>query len=393
MKPAFLLCAFASLLLLSGARAAGAQTLTEVLTFSDVVDGEQVGFIKGVAVGPDGDVYVTAADAAYRVRPGLRVKRIIDSTGDGAGNPLSNAGPITVDEAGNVYVVGRTSLNVFEITPSGAITEILDSEGNFGSPNGSRLGFPQDVITDPNTGDVYVSHHDWDYFRNGVFRITPSGVITHVLDIGSWPFGFRAADPLAVDSASNLYCGGEGMVLRRAPDGTITQFLGPTVSTAFVTDIEFDSTGDLIVVRALDPEVHRVDPTGSIEIILDATGDGAGNTLDLPSNVEIDSSDNVYVGATGSDNVFRITPEGTKSQVIGFDGTPPYVSLAGSIAVDANENLYLVYGGPDRGVLRVGAPVPLPALNLLGGVTLIGVLGTAGRCFAARLGAQSRGAS
>ena len=58
------------------------------------------------------------------------ITKIIDSTGDGAGNGLNSALGIAVDGAGNAYVAGFGSHNAFKITPVGDITEIIDVNGD-----------------------------------------------------------------------------------------------------------------------------------------------------------------------------------------------------------------------------------------------------------------------
>ncbi len=61
-----------------------------------------------------------------------QITKIIDATGDGAGNTLDDPRGIAVDGLGNVYVVGRFSNNAFKIDlcPSLAASEV------------SRLGTP-----------------------------------------------------------------------------------------------------------------------------------------------------------------------------------------------------------------------------------------------------------
>jgi len=95
---------------------------------------------------------------------------IIDSTGDGAGNPLIGAHGVAGDSAGNVYVAGNISDNVFRIATPGTcstggtsctITEIIDSEGD------CTVNFikPQDITVD-SIDNVYAST-----FSDNVFKL------------------------------------------------------------------------------------------------------------------------------------------------------------------------------------------------------------------------------
>ncbi len=58
------------------------------------------------------------------------VSEILNSFGDGAGNFLDNPTCIAAAPNGNVYVAAFESRNVFEITPTLQITEIMDQTGD-----------------------------------------------------------------------------------------------------------------------------------------------------------------------------------------------------------------------------------------------------------------------
>lgn len=60
---------------------------------------------------------------------------------------------IAVDVAGHVFVTGRLSDNAFEITPGGAIAEIIEAMGD---GSGNVLSQPVGIITD-GVGNVYVA--------------------------------------------------------------------------------------------------------------------------------------------------------------------------------------------------------------------------------------------
>ena len=83
----------------------------------------------------------TFSDNAFQITPGGAITEIIDATGDGAGNPLDGPEGIAVDGSGNVYVTGRISDKAFKITPGGLITEIIEATGDgAGNPLGNPFG-------------------------------------------------------------------------------------------------------------------------------------------------------------------------------------------------------------------------------------------------------------
>jgi len=79
-----------------------------------------------------------------------------------------------------------------------------------------------------------------------------------------------------------------------------------------------DSSGNVFVADFLSDNVFKITPGGTITEIIDATGDGAGNTFFEPSGIATDSSGNVFVVGQLSDNVFKISTPGTCSTI----GTP-----------------------------------------------------------------------
>ena len=58
----------------------------------------------------------------------------------------------------------------------------------------------------------------------------------------------------------------------------------------------------------------------TITEIIDATGDGGGNTMSFARGIAVDGSGNAFVGGATSDNVFKITPGGTITQIIDATG-------------------------------------------------------------------------
>ena len=94
---------------------------------------------------------------------------------------------------------------------------------------------------------------------------------------------------------------------------------------------------------------------GSITEIIDASGDGAGNLLDVAFGVAVDDAGNVYVTGTFSDNAFQITPAGTITEIIDATGDGAGNLLAGpsGVAVDWAGNVYVAGRDSDSKILSL----------------------------------------
>jgi hypothetical protein len=123
-----------------------------------------------------------------------------------------------------------------------------------------------------------------------------------------------------------------------------------------VEDVAEDSVGNVWVVGQDSDNVFRIAPDGTITEMLDATGDGLGNPLDRPLSIVVDSMDNVYVSGADSDNVFRITAGGAISVVLDASGDGLGNGFAfpvfDSVALDGADNVY-VSGTASNNVFKI----------------------------------------
>lgn len=71
-----------------------------------------------------------------------------------------------------------------------------------------------------------------------------------------------------------------------------------------------DSLGNVYVAGTYSDNVFRITPGGTITEIMDSTGDGIGNELNFPSGIAIDSEDNIYITSLSGSNVFQISDGG-----------------------------------------------------------------------------------
>ncbi|MBW2291749.1 MAG: NHL repeat-containing protein [Deltaproteobacteria bacterium] len=240
---------------------------------------------------------------------------------------------------------------------SGGGPEITKIIGRSGDGAGNFLLGPTSVIVKPK-GKVYVVGS----FSNNVFEITSGGSITEIIDETGdgagqeLKIGFLnsvATAGVAVAPNNNVYVVGgvSNNAFSITPGGTITQIIDATGDGAGNSLTRPDGVavapnGNVYVVGSTSDNVFEITPGGVITQIIDATGDGAGNALDLPTGIAVDLNGNVFVAGVRSDNVFEITPGGVITQIIDAtgDGTGnPLVGPTG-LAVDPAGNLYVAGG-------------------------------------------------
>ena len=107
--------------------------------------------------------------------------------------------------------------------------------------------------------------------------------------------------------------------------------------------IAVDGSGNVYVTGDFSDNAFKITPGGVITEIIDGTGDGAGNTLRSARNIAVDGSGNVYVAGLSSDNAFKITPGGVITEIIDATGDGAGNTLNGpfGIAVDGSGNVYV----------------------------------------------------
>ena len=298
---------------------------------------------QGVAVDSNGNVYVTGqfSDNVFRIAtPGTcstggtpcTITEIIDATGDGSGNTVDTPLAVITDTAGNVYV-GGSSNNVFRITTPTtcntngtpcAIAEIIDAAGD----GTNALTQVSSMAFDP-SGNLYVLGQASD----NIFRVAapttcntggPACTITEIIDVaGDGANGFDFPRTVVTDSSGNVFATAfftNNLFQINAPGTCSTGGMSTCTITELIDGLAgpiglgIDNAGNLFIAQANGDVVTRLDtPMGcstsgtacTTSTVLDATGDGMGNTLDLPNAVTVFDMA-VYVAALTSDNAFEV---------------------------------------------------------------------------------------
>jgi sugar lactone lactonase YvrE len=309
---------------------------------------------EGIAVAPDGTVYVSdyPGNYVFRVEPngGLAIvagigKYVYDPAHSGSPGPSGDGGPaikanllepsgLAVDRQGNLFVSDSYRGTIRRIGSRGIITTVAGggptslSSGDGGPATAAILQFPLGLAFDA-AGALYIG----DAPGHSVRRVDPSGTITS-LDTSALPGPGFAPGYLAFDGVGDLY------VSDRAP-----------ISSANVIG------GCRIV---------RISKAGAVSVVAGTgtcgySGDGhaaVAAQLDDPNGIAFDSAGNLYFSDSNNNRIRRIDQNGIITTVAGTGvagfsgdngpGIQAQLNNPFGIAMAPGDFLYISDGGNHR---------------------------------------------
>jgi DNA-binding beta-propeller fold protein YncE len=251
----------------------------------------------GIAVAPDGRVYVTdtVARRVFVFDPEMKTVTFVGE--DGAGKLTKPVG-VALDGEGKVFVADATLNRVFGYAPDGSLAVAIGHEGELESPSGLAI--------DRVRKRMYVA----DSKKHQVFCYsTVDGSAERTI-------GHRGGDPGEFNFPTNLFV---------------------------------DGRGRLYVADTLNFRIQIFDPNGTFVSMFGTQGDTPG-TLNRPKGVGVDSEGHIYVADSSFNNFQVFNADGQLLLFVGSaGGGPGEFFLPAGLYVDHRDRIYVA----DQGNARV----------------------------------------
>lgn len=328
--------------------------------------------VSGIAIDRFGNVYVTGTSVNspfgndfLTAKYDVSGKLLWAAPYNGEGNGDDYAAAISVDAAGNVYVIGTSTL------PQGlgsAITIKYDSGGvkqwavHFGAVNSIS---PSAAMAVESTGNVYVaaaSEQGRDYTT---IKYNANGVVQWRAQYDGPNADQSAIAGLALDHAGNILVTGymEGVgteqdytTVKYNASGVqqwVARYNGPKNNYDYTIALAIDEANNLYVTGTTygadtgsDYATVKYNPAGQEQWV--ARYNKERNSNDSPVAMTMDAAGNIYV--TGSSEVaetyydyvtIKYNRDGVREWVARYDGADHGYDAATAIAVDNAGNVYV----------------------------------------------------
>ncbi len=343
----------------------------------------------GITADVAGNIYVAdnGNSSIRRITSGGTVTTFAGQSGtsgsaDGVGTAARFDHPValSLDAAGNLYVIDTSNQTVRKIsTSTGAVSTLAGSAGLGGNAEGTgaaaRFFYPFGIGVSA-AGAVYVA----DTGNHSVRAVTAAGSVTTLAGKvglagiadglgGEALFAYPAG--LAVDGAGTVYVADHNnhTVRKITAIGGVTTLagaagvygsadgLGSAARFYGLSGVAVDTSGNVYVADTTNNTIRKITAGGSVSTLAGTGGsagsaDGVGSAarFNAPQGIAVDSVGNVYVADTNNSTIRKITAGGSVSTLAGVAGQTGNADGAGAgarfngpyaVAVDGAGNVYV----------------------------------------------------
>jgi hypothetical protein len=278
----------------------------------------------GIAVAPDGSIYVTENGGHRLIKlsaAGVQQWTVGQAGVYGNDNAhLGNwwAGPegnLAIDAAGRIYVPDTGNHRIQVFNPNGSYFTTFGSYGN--GPN--QFDCPAGVAISPVNGDIFVvdrCNQRIQVYTSGFVYKTTLGVLDETGTDNrhfNWPWG------VAVDASGNIYVADteNHRVQKCTLSGTSYSCITFVGETGVFNDdfwhlhplaVAVDNAGRVYVVDEWNNRVQVFDSTGAYLTTIGGSWGARTGELRGPSGIAVDSAGNVYVTDRDNHRIQKFAP-------------------------------------------------------------------------------------
>lgn len=236
-----------------------------------------------------------------------------------------------VDAQGNIFVADRDNNRIRKITPAGVVGTYAGT-GTAGYTDGAaaaaKFNQPLDIAVDKD-GNLYVA----DNLNHCIRKITPAGIVSTLAGDGTAGYAngtgttakLKNPSGIDIDKDGNLLVADRfnqrirmitpaGVVTTIAGDGTSGFKDGPAAAARFADPygITIDHLGNIIVADLSNNKIRKITAAGEVSTVAGtsagfADGAGAGAQFNSPTDVCVDTDDNIYVADLANHRIRKIS--------------------------------------------------------------------------------------
>jgi len=292
-----------------------------------VMDSTRLNAPWGIAVAPDGSIYVTE-HRGYRLvkfdASGTQLWAVGQAGVYGSDNAHLGSwwagleGSPAVDASGRVYVgdTGNNRVQIFNSNGSHYATLGSSGTGNY------EFACPTDVAISPVSGDIYVT----DHCNHRIQVFTSSRVYKATLGAtgtpGSDNLHFNYPWGVTVDGSGNIYVADSEnhriqkcMLITGAPGYACSTFAGVSGESgddfghlAHPLSVKVDASGRVYVADEWNSRVQVFDSSGAYLTTLAGSWGATSGSMIGPSGIALDGSGNVYVADRDNHRIQKFAP-------------------------------------------------------------------------------------